>query len=94
MKLLSVLVAVAVCAACVPARLTFFRPSAEGGQLTKSSCGGAAGPEDRLILANDNGAMTAVEAYSLRELDTIHGEKSPRHGTGVSIILHIPLGDP
>lgn len=78
--------------ACVPAPRTYLRPSAPGGQYTKSTCAGGAGPEDRVALAASEGIMVGVESYSLEEVSAVMPADRPKVGTGFSIILQIPPG--
>ncbi len=85
--------------ACAPAPTTYLKPFAVGGQYTRSICAGAAGPEDRLVLAGPDGVMIGVESYSLEEVSVIVRASRPpstspseRVGTEFSVILHIPAG--
>ena len=57
--------------ACFPARETFLKPSAPGGRHVNSTCGGVAGPRDRLVLASPSGVMVGVETFSLKELSDV-----------------------
>jgi hypothetical protein len=85
--------------ACALLPTAYLKPSATGGEYTKSGCAGVAGPEDRLVLAGPDSIMIGVESFSLEEVRAVLGAVRPpktsvdeKVGTGFSVILHIPVG--
>lgn len=97
------LLSMMVFTACAPVQVTYLKPSAPSVEYTRSTCGGAAGPEDRALLVGPDGYTFRIESYYLEEASSINQWAEQRaekqnnviyrashlypRGTGITIIV-------